>query len=201
MRVTKVKPSKNVAQHRSATTKSGKPSPVKAITKSTKSQNRSLPLAVSDKPAVKRGATQPAPVDPAPGTLDGQVSFHMRRAYQRTCHIFNEMMARFDLTPPQYSAIARIDEMGPMSQSRLERETSLEASELLNVVGRLVRRGLIRPRPTPLDPRTIQLELTADAHALMADMKTAIDKVNAKIVAPLSPAEAATLRDLLDRCG
>ncbi len=201
MRVTKVKPSKNVAQHRAATTKSSKPAPGKTVAKSAKPASRSLPLAVSDKPAVKRGAAQPVVVEPSPLTLDGQISFQMRRSYQRTCNIFLDMMGRFDLTPPQYSAIARIDEMGPMTQGRLERETSLEASELLNVVGRLVRRGLIRPRPTPLDPRTIQLELTADAHAIMADMKAAIAKVNAKIVAPLSPAEAKTLRELLERCG
>jgi MarR family transcriptional regulator, lower aerobic nicotinate degradation pathway regulator len=199
MRVTKVKPSKNVAQHRAAPLKSTKPT-AKPVAKSTKPANRSLPLAVSDKPAVKRGAAQPV-IEPSPTTLDGQVSFHMRRAYQRTCSIFADLMGRFDLTPPQYSVIARIDEMGPMTQGRLERETALEASELLNVVGRLVRRGLIRPRPTPLDPRTIQLELTADAHAIMADMKAAIAKVNAKIVAPLSPAEAKTLRELLERCG
>ncbi len=200
MRVTKVKPSKNVAQHRAVTSKSGKP-PVKPAAKSTKPASRSLPLAVSDKPAVKRGAAQPAAVDPSPATLDGQISFHMRRAHQRTSSIFADLMGRFDLTLSQYSAIARIDEMGPMSQGRLERETAIEASELLNVVGRLVRRGLIRPRPAPLDPRTIQLELTADAHAIMADMKAAIAKVNAKIVAPLSPAEAKTLRELLERCG
>jgi DNA-binding MarR family transcriptional regulator len=42
--------------------------------------------------------------------------------------------------------------------------------------------------------------LTADAHAIMAEMKAAIAKVNAKVVAPLSAEEAKTLRELLDRC-
>jgi hypothetical protein len=139
MRVTKVKPSKNVAQHRASTSraapaKSSKPA-TKAVAKTTKPANRSLPLAVSDKPAVKRAAAaaQLPVVDVSPDTLDGQVTFHLRRAYQRTCTVFADLMGRFDLTLTQYSAIARIDEMGPMSQSRLERETSLEASELLNV--------------------------------------------------------------------
>lgn len=200
MRVTKVKPSKNAAPHRASqsrapTQKTSKPEPAKPP----KASSRAVPLAVSEKPAVKRAS--PQPVEPAANTLDGHVSFHMRRAYQRTCTIFAEVLGRHDLTPTLYSAIARIEEMGPMSQSRLERETALEQGELLNVVGRLVRRGFIRPRPAPLDPRTIQLELTAEALAIMAELKAGIATVNARILAPLSPAEAKTLRELLERCG
>ena len=202
MRVTKVKPSKTVASPRRA------PTPAKPVAKAAPKPQRAVPLAVSERPAVKRGApTKPAPVAkpvaaPASGfTLDAQVGFLLRRAHQRACAIFAEAMARFDLTPTQFAALARIDEMGPMSQSQLERQTALEPGELLNVVGRLHRRGLIRPRPSPLDPRLIQLELAADAIAIMADVKAAASKVATKTLAPLSPQDAQTLKTLLERVG
>lgn len=203
MRVTKVKPSKTAAPTRRAP-----PPPAKPVAKA----QRSVPLAVTERPAVKRGKPAPAPVakplvtgkpavQPATFTLDAQVGFLLRRAHQRACTIFADAMGRFDLTPTQFAALVRIDEMGPMSQSQLERQTALEPGELLNVVGRLHRRGLIRPRPSPLDPRLIQLELTADALAIIADVKSTAAKVATKTLAPLSPQDAQTLKGLLERIG
>ena len=224
VRVTKVKPSK-AAIAVVAARRAPQP-PVKAVTakavvakavaakavnaQSAAKPQRSVPLVVSERPAVKRGT--PAPVASKPiaakptgtattFTLDAQVGYLIRRAHQRACSIFADAMTRFDLTPTQFAALARIDEMGPMSQSQLERQTALEPGELLNVVGRLHRRGLIRPRPSPLDHRLIQLELTADSLAIIADVKATASKVAAKTLAPLSPEDAETLKTLLERIG
>lgn len=231
MRVTKVKPSKSAV---AAPRRAPPPAKLAATARAAKAQ-RSVPLAVSERPAVKRGnptpaalklapskpvaskavASQPSASKPtasnpgpskaasAPATfsLDAQVGYLIRRAHQRACTIFADAMARFDLTPTQFAVLVRIDEMGPMSQSQLERQTALEPGELLNVVGRLHRRGLIRPRPSPLDQRLIQLELTADSLAIIADVKAVAAKVAAKTLAPLSPQDAETLKGLLERIG
>lgn len=206
MRVTKVKPSKTAAVARRAPPPTAKAAPAKIdAAKSTAKPQRSVPLAVSERPAVKRGIAAPAATKPVSSqavfTLDAQVGFLLRRAHQRACTIFADAMSRFDLTPTQFAVLARIDEMGPMSQSQLERQTALEPGELLNVVGRLHRRGLIRPRPSPLDPRLIQLELTADSLAIIADVKAAAAKIATKTLAPLSPQDAQTLKELLERIG
>jgi MarR family transcriptional regulator, lower aerobic nicotinate degradation pathway regulator len=180
MRVTKVKSPKATPAKRPP------PSPVLKA-------RRSLPLS-SERAAVKRGDAEPNAY-----VLDEQIGFRLRRAQQRASTIFADLMAKFDVTPTQFATLAKLDELGPMSQHQLSRVTALEHAEMLAVIGRLQRQTLIRCRPSPLDHRLIEIELTPDAQIAMTAMKDAASKVSAKILAPLSPADAKQLIGLLSR--
>jgi MarR family transcriptional regulator, lower aerobic nicotinate degradation pathway regulator len=180
MRVTKVKSPK-------ATPAKRPPPPVLKA-------RRSLPLS-SERGAVKKGEAD------AKYLLDDQIGYRLRRAHQRSSAVFAEMMSKFDITPTQFATLAKLDEMGPMSQHQLARVTGLEHAEMLAVIGRLQRQGLIRCRPSPLDHRLIEIELTVDAQVAMVAMKDAATKVSQKVVAPLSPVEAKQLVALLARLG
>jgi MarR family transcriptional regulator, lower aerobic nicotinate degradation pathway regulator len=103
--------------------------------------------------------------------LEDQVGFHLRRAHQRATGIFNDIMAPYDVTPTQFAALAKIDELGAVSQTFLGRLTGMDAATILGVVGRLLRQGLIVAR--------------------------AALSVSAKTLSPLSSAEAKTLAQLL----
>jgi DNA-binding MarR family transcriptional regulator len=133
--------------------------------------------------------------------VDEQVGFRLRRAHQRASAVFAEMMSKYDITPTQFSTLAKLDEMGPMSQHQLARVTGLEHAEMLAVIGRLQRQALIRCRPSPLDHRLIEIELTSDAIIALIAMKDAAAKVSQKILAPLSPADAKQLVALLAKIG
>lgn len=155
---------------------------------------RSLALA-SERAAVKRGDTEPL----NPYVLDEQIGFRLRRAQQRASTIFADLMAKFDVTPTQFATLAKLDELGPMSQHQLARVTALEHAEMLAVIGRLQRQTMIRCRPSPLDHRLIEIELTPEAQIAMNAMKDAATKVSSKILTPLSPAESKQLISLLSR--
>jgi MarR family transcriptional regulator, lower aerobic nicotinate degradation pathway regulator len=180
MRVTKVKSPKATPAKR----------PISPVLKA----RRALPLS-SERAAVKKGETEPVTTY----LLDEQIGFRLRRAHQRASAIFTEIMTKYDVTPTQFATLAKLDEMGPMSQHQLSRVTALEHAEMLAVIGRLQRQTLIRCRPSPLDHRLIEIELTLEAQAIMTNMKDSAAKVSAKTLAPLSPAEAKQLTALLAR--
>ena len=157
---------------------------------------RSLPLS-SERAAVKRGDAEFANAY----VLDEQIGFRLRRAHQRASTIFADLMAKYDVTPTQFATLAKLDEIGPMSQHQLSRVTALEHAEMLAVIGRLQRQTMIRCRPSPLDHRLIEIELTPEAQIAMTAMKDAAAKVSAKTLGPLSPADAKQLISLLSRLG
>lgn len=180
MRVTKVKSPKATPAKR----------PLPPVLKA----RRTLPLA-SDRAAVKKGEAESS----VAFLLDEQIGFRLRRAHQRASAIFTEIMSKYDVTPAQFATLAKLDEMGPMSQHQLSRVTALEHAEMLAVIGRLQRQSLIRCRPSPLDHRLIEIELTAEARIAMTAMKESAARVSAKTLSPLSPAEAKQLTALLAR--
>ena len=143
------------------------------------------------------------PKVPAKGgyDLDEQVGFRLRRAHQRATEIFNDVMGRFDVTPTQFAALAKLDDLGIVSQNQLGRATAMDPSTILGVVGRLVRQGHMRTRPDPLDGRQMLLELTPDGKTQVAAMKALAATVSKRTLNPLQPEEAETLSRLLSKIG
>jgi MarR family transcriptional regulator, lower aerobic nicotinate degradation pathway regulator len=194
MRVTKVNRSKAVPVKRpTAAPVAAVSAPLLALAKA----RRAVALAVSERPAVKRAA--PSATEAPAYNVEEQIGFRLRKAHQRATGVFNEMMVKFDITPPQFATLAKIDELGPVSQHQLARLIGLEHAEMLQVLGRLQRQNLLRARPSPQDLRLIQIELTPDAQVAMPAMKAAAAKVSAKTLSPLTAKEAETLNALLER--
>ena len=119
----------------------------------------------------------------------------------RATLIFNEVMAKFDITPTQFAALAKIDDEGAISQNHLGRLTAMDPSTILGVVGRLQRQGLVHLRSTPGDARLTLIELTLDGQKRIAEMKALAAEVSKRTLAPLKPADAKTLTELLARIG
>jgi MarR family transcriptional regulator, lower aerobic nicotinate degradation pathway regulator len=158
--------------------------------------------------AVKAAAAKAAAAKPTAGAaglaaaeggyvLEDQIGFHLRRAHQRATSIFHDVMAQFDVTPTQFAALAKIDELGAVSQTFLGRLTGMDAATILGVVGRLLRQGLIIARAEPGDMRMTVLELSPKGRMSIDSMKAMALSVSAKTVEPLTPAEATTLSELL----
>jgi DNA-binding MarR family transcriptional regulator len=181
MRVTKVKSSK------AERAKAPPAPPPKA--------RRAVPL-VSDRPAVKKGKTA-ASAPTAAALPPGAFNIALRRAHTRMLTIFAETMQRYDLSPVQYEALSKIEAMGPMSPSQLERQMMMEPAELLALVGRLNRQGFVRPGPSPQDPRLILLDLAPEARAIMGEIRSAADKAAIKTLEPLDVEEAKALTAIL----
>jgi DNA-binding MarR family transcriptional regulator len=133
--------------------------------------------------------------------LEHQVGFLLRCAHQRASEIFGAVMGRFGVTPTQFAALAKLDDLGTVSQNQLGRHTAMDPATISGVIGRLTARGLVRQSPDPKDARLVQLRLTSAGRAAALEMKAAAAEVSRRTLEPLEPAEAHALLQALIKIG
>ena len=157
--------------------------------------------------AIARARRKPADDDAeaaeraAAYVLEDQVGFLLRCAHQRATEIFNAVMGRFAVTPTQFAALAKLDDLGSVSQNQLGRLTRMDPATVSGVIGRLIVRGLVRQSPDARDARLVLLALTPSGRAAVLEMKAAAAEVSRRTLEPLKPGEADALLRALARIG
>jgi DNA-binding MarR family transcriptional regulator len=131
--------------------------------------------------------------------LEDQVGFVLRRAHQRATGVFNAVMAEFGVTPTQFAALAKLHDVGAVSQNELGRLTAMDPATIWGVVSRLIKRGYVSQSLDRKDARLVILELTAAGVAATLAMKTVAAQVSRRTLEPLSAEEAETFLALLQR--
>ena len=152
---------------------------------------------VRRKPVADAGAQARA----AAYVLEDQVGFLLRCAHQRATEDFNATMGRFAVTPTQFAALSKLDDLESVSQNQLGRLTRMDPATVSGVVGRLIGRGLVRQSPDARDARLVLLALTPTGRAAVLEMKAAAAEVSQRTLRPLEPAEADALLRALARIG
>lgn len=149
------------------------------------------------KPAEDADATARA----ADYVLEHQVGYLLRCAHQRATETFNAVMGEFGVTPTQFAALAKLDDLESVSQNQLGRLTAMDPATISGVVGRLTARGYVRPSPHAKDARVVVLGLTTSGKAAVSAMKAVAADVSRKTLQPLAPDEAAALVKALTKIG
>ena len=138
-----------------------------------------------------------SPADPfaKPGHL-------IRRLQQYAVLMFHEETAGFDLTPTQYVTLQVVEHRPGIDQITLSEMTAIDRSMTARIVDALARRRLLDKRPATNDKRANSLFITAKARRLLAAIEASVDRSQARILAPLSPAQRRQfmrmVRTLLD---
>ncbi|MFC5499664.1 MarR family winged helix-turn-helix transcriptional regulator [Caenimonas terrae] len=126
----------------------------------------------------------------APGHL-------IRRAHQVAVALFMEETGDFDVTPVQFAILNALIEDPGEDQVTLAGKVAFDAATFGSVIGRLEAKGWVRREPDGADRRRKLLWITPQGQAAAAQMKRAVHKVQARILAPLEPAEREQLVALL----
>ncbi len=129
--------------------------------------------------------------------LDEQVGFLLRQVNQRHLSIFSNSIK--DLTPTQFATLAKMREIGPVSQNDLGRQTAMDAATMKGVVDRLSKRGLVGTKPDPTDQRRILVELEPHTYSLLDEMLERAHQITEDTLAPLKKAEQNQLIGLLKK--
>lgn len=132
-----------------------------------------------------------------PYILDDQIGYVLRRAQQRHLSLFSAAIPQ--VTTTQWAVIARLHQLGPLSQNLLGRETSMDAATIKGVVDRLIRMNLAATAPDPDDRRRLTVSLTAEGRTLFETTAATALEVSETTLAPLDEVERATLMALLLR--
>ncbi|HEY9548514.1 MAG TPA: MarR family transcriptional regulator [Kiloniellaceae bacterium] len=131
--------------------------------------------------------------------LDEQVSHLLRRAHQRASALFLTVLADAQLTPTQFFAMARLHEMGKLSQNRLGRLAAMDPATIQGVIRRLHERGFIERLADPTDRRRMVLSLSPRGQETVVRLLESANRIGDQILAPLSGDEQAIFLDLLKR--
>src|SRR5215471_9048451 len=163
-----------------------------------------LRLRLRETPMSTAKARKRPVADPAgriPYVLEEQVGFLLRCAHQSATEDFNAVMGRFAVTPTQFAALAKLDDLGSVSQNALGRLTRMDPATISGVVGRLTARGLVRQSPHARDARRVPLALTPSGRAAVRAMKAVAAEVSRRTLGRLTPAEADALVTALAKIG
>ena len=129
--------------------------------------------------------------------LDDQIGYILRRVTQRHLALFAAAIP--EVTTTQFAVLARLAEIGPVSQNHLGRETAMDAATIKGVVDRLAKLGLVATTADPADRRRLTVSLTGAGTELFTSRRGTALQISADTVAPLTASEAATLQALLLR--
>lgn len=132
-----------------------------------------------------------------PYVLDDQIGFVLRRVTQRHLAIFSDAIP--EVTTTQFAALAKLAELGPLSQNHLGRVTAMDAATIKGVVDRLRRQGLIETTDDPDDRRRLTVALSAAGQRLIDRVRPVAHDITARTLASLSPDEQDALQALLLR--
>jgi DNA-binding MarR family transcriptional regulator len=146
----------------------------------------------------EEGSTLTAPVTPDGYDLEAQVGFLLRKAQQRHLAIFTALIAE-DLTPMQFAALAKLNEVGPCSQNSLGRQTAMDVATIKGVVARLKGRGLVDKAGNPADRRMHLITLTESGRALVRKVLPTALRISERTLEPLSAEEKVTFMRLLEK--
>ncbi len=127
--------------------------------------------------------------------LQEQVGFILRKAHQRHVAIFAAHIG--DLTPPQFAALAKLNDVGETSQNQLGALIAMDAATIKGVIDRLRARGFVEVGKHEVDKRRLMVGLTDQGRAAIERLIPLAERITAETLAPLSPREAATFLKLL----
>jgi DNA-binding MarR family transcriptional regulator len=142
---------------------------------------------------------RPSPHAPAPIRLRDRPTWLISRAYARSHGLLNDgfTASGTGLRGYHYRLLAGLEESGPLVQAELGRNTSLDPSDVVAVLGELEQRGLIERTVDPSNRRRNIVSITRAGSKELKALDTVTDGIQERLLAPLSQSERRQLTKLL----
>jgi len=138
--------------------------------------------------------------------VHGAVKPHGFTAWLQLVRAYNFIEARIsadlrddDLTLAQFDALVALAKRGAISQQELADHLLVTKGNVVGLIDRLSARGLVERQASETDRRVNRLQITPEGRAAVDRSLPRQLKLIAHLMTALSPAEAATLQDLLAR--
>jgi DNA-binding MarR family transcriptional regulator len=122
----------------------------------------------------------------------------VRRVHQASTALFAQECG-LDLTAVQYAALVVIRSHPDIDATRLSQAIFFDRSTIGDVLDRLEAKGWVIRRATAHDRRIKRLALSPAGRAVLAQVEPAVRRVQERLLAPLTAAEAKTMVRLLTK--
>lgn len=121
------------------------------------------------------------------------------RTAARLKQVLGARLKPFDITPEQFSLLARLWEEDGLTQSRIAELLHKDKANVTRILDRLVAKGLVERRTDPQDRRAFHVYLTGEGRAAEARLAPPVEALRARIYAGISGEEQRRLVTMLDR--
>lgn len=136
---------------------------------------------------------------PEPSRVRDRPTWLISRNHARSYRLLSEGFAAegSGLRGYHYRVLAALEEWGPIGQAELGRRTGLDRSDVVNILGDLERLGLTERSVDPTNRRRNIVAITPAGDARLRKLDEVVDRVQERVLAPLSPNERRQLTRLL----
>jgi len=146
-------------------------------------------------------ATNPAPVPTTTITSSlptvrrpiASVAVELRMAIMRTSRRLRQERSVDDITPGQYSVLAALDVVGPLTPRELAAREKVQPPSMTRTIAALEQLGLVVRTDHPSDGRQVLVSLSPAGTTAVRETRKRRDAWLAKRLAEVSPAERETL--------
>lgn len=109
----------------------------------------------------------------------------------------DEVLRPAGVTTLQYTALTVLQRRAGLTSADLARLSFTRAQSSADLVGGLVRRGLVSRTPDPANRRRLLLALTPEGERLLTEYEPLVAELEARMLEDFSPKETELLRRLL----
>ncbi|MFD7729124.1 MarR family winged helix-turn-helix transcriptional regulator [Kitasatospora phosalacinea] len=131
--------------------------------------------------------------------LHADTGYLLYRLGQRSGSAFNAALEQHGLRLRHHAVLRYLATVDGARQRELADRLGYDPSAIVSLLDDLQQLGLAERRPDPADRRSRLVVLTPAGHDLLRTADHDSRRVTEDLLAPLSPAERATLNDLLQR--
>jgi MarR family transcriptional regulator, transcriptional regulator for hemolysin len=135
---------------------------------------------------------------PFPDALDALV-FRFEDVPRQLRRLLDAALESYGLSRTQWRLLAYVFRQDGLTQSELARLLELERATVGQVIDVLEAKRLIARRPIPSDRRVWAIGATAEARALLPELRRIAAEISTQLFRGFDEADLATLRSLLER--
>jgi DNA-binding MarR family transcriptional regulator len=123
--------------------------------------------------------------------------FAVRAAARHITQVYDQLLAPAGLRTTQFSILAKLKRLGPLTINRLARDMVIDRTTLGRNILPLEREGLIRIEATPSDQRAKELQLTKAGEKRLQAAHERWSEAQARFETTFGPRRAVGLRKIL----
>ncbi|AXI80809.1 MarR family winged helix-turn-helix transcriptional regulator [Peterkaempfera bronchialis] len=144
-------------------------------------------------PRAVQTTTVEHPPQPPQGVFDPAELTRLRLAISRLNRQLTQAAGGRDLTSAQLSALARIEQHGPLRLGELAGREGVSAPSMVRTLAPLTAGGLVGKEPDPLDGRSWLMTVTPVGREMIARLRRERSAVLSRRAARLSPEQCEVL--------
>jgi DNA-binding MarR family transcriptional regulator len=129
--------------------------------------------------------------------IETSVVHLLHRADQCSAETFMLTLAQHDLTPRQFAVLAAVAARESATQTTITDDTGIDRSTMVDVVRRLMKRGLLQRRRSRTDARAYIVRLTDEGRKVVESANPEAAQVDKAILSALAPDQRQAFVDAL----